>query len=109
MRRREIAGRRMRSSGLIGSRFADPDEVVRWHGAMQGQDYGPSKWSIGERAQGLVDVDIDEALAVGSIIRTHVLRPTWHLVARDDVRWLLALTGPLVRRGTERRRLELGL
>jgi hypothetical protein len=76
---------------------------------MQAQDYGPAKWSIGQRAPGLVDGDVDAALAGGSIVRTHVLRPTWHVVARDDVRWLLALTGPRVQRGTRRRRAELGL
>lgn len=76
---------------------------------MQGQDYGPAKWSIGQRALGLVDADVDEALAVGSIVRTHVLRPTWHLVAREDLRWLLALTGPRVRLRNQRRYDELGL
>ena len=50
---------------------------------MQAQDYGPAKWSVGQRARGLVDSDIDDALESGAIVRTHVLRPTWHFVARD--------------------------
>jgi hypothetical protein len=29
----------------------------------------------------------------GSIIRTHVLRPTWHFVAPEDLRWMLAPHG----------------
>ena len=37
------------------------------------------------------------ALADGSIIRTHVLRPTWHLVTPADIRWMLALTAPRVK------------
>src|SRR5437870_2965961 len=96
MRADQIAGWRMRNSRLTKPQFTRPDEVVRWNGAMQAQDYGPAKWSIGQRAAGLVDADLDEALASARIVRTHVLRPTWHFVARDDVRWLLALTGPRV-------------
>jgi hypothetical protein len=104
-----IARRRMRNSRLTGTPFGAPDEVVRRHGAMQAQDYGPAKWSIGQRAANVVDDDLDRALAAGSIIRTHVLRPTWHFVARDDLRRLLALTGPRVHKHNGRRYRELGL
>jgi winged helix DNA-binding protein len=105
----EIARRRLRNSRLTGRGFTTPDEAVGWHLAMQAQDYGPAKWSIGQRSTGLTDQDLDEALAAGSIIRTHVLRPTWHFVARDDLRWLLALSGPRVQQGTAGRYRELGL
>lgn len=100
---------RMRNSRLSGPRFRDPGDVVRWHLAMQAQDYGPAKWSIGQRTTGLADPDIDRALESGSIVRTHVLRPTWHFVAPEDARWLLALTGPRVQRRNTRRYEELGL
>jgi Winged helix DNA-binding domain len=107
---RDVARWRMRNSGFTASPFETPEEVVRWHGAMQAQDYGPTKWAIGQRlATNVVDADIDDALNAGSIVRTHVLRETWHLVARDDVRWLLALTGPRVQRAAEGRYRELGL
>jgi hypothetical protein len=99
----------MRNSRLTGTRFESADEAVRWHLAMQAQEYGPAKWSIGQRSTGLVDADLDEALAAGSIVRTHVLRPTWHFIARDDVRWLLALSGPRVQQGNAGRYRELGL
>jgi hypothetical protein len=105
----EIARRRLRNSRLTGTGFTTPDEAVGWHLAMQAQDYGPAKWSIGQRSKGLTDQDIDEALAAGSIVRTHVLRPTWHFVARDDLRWLLALSGPRVQQGNAGRYRELGL
>ena len=42
-----------------------------------------------------------------SILRTHVLRPTWHFVAPEDLRWLLALTGPRLKRGDASRRRAL--
>jgi hypothetical protein len=105
----EIARRRMANSRLTGSPFDAPEALVRWHGAMQAQDYGPAKWSIAQRARGLIDEGVDRAVASGSIVRTHVLRPTWHFVARDDIRWMLALTAPRVHRHNGPRYRELGL
>lgn len=99
----------MHNSRLTGDGFTSPAEAVGRHLAMQAQDYGPAKWSVGQRSKGLVDHDLDDALLEGSIIRTHVLRPTWHFVARDDFRWLLRLSGPRVQRWSARRYRELGL
>jgi hypothetical protein len=105
-----IARRRMRASRLTGPAFGSPAEAVGWHLAMQAQDYAPASWSIGQRSSGLMtSADVDQALADGSIVRTHVLRETWHFVARDDLRWLLALSGPRVQQGSRRRYAELGL
>ncbi len=109
MNAKEIARRRIRNSGLTGNRFMAPDDVVRWHLAMQAQEYGPAMWSIGQRAKGLREADVDGALTEGTIVRTHVLRPTWHFVARDDIRWLLALSGPRVQQGSAGRHRQLGL
>jgi hypothetical protein len=100
---------RMHNSRLTGTSFDVPEKAVRRHGAMQAQDYGPAKWSIAQRTANLIDEDLDRALARGSIMRTHVLRPTWHFVARDDIRWLLALTGPRVHQHNGPRYRELGL
>jgi hypothetical protein len=76
---------------------------------VQSQDYGGAKWAVGQRLDGAADADLDRALAEGSILRTHVLRPTWHFVARDDLQWMLALTAPrvLAASGTNRRKLGL--
>jgi hypothetical protein len=109
MKAMDVARRRMRNSRLTGAVFDAPEEAVRWHLAMQAQDYGPAKWSVGQRSTGLSDEDLDEALRTGSIVRTHVLRPTWHFVAREDLRWLLALSGPRVQQGNAGRYRELGL
>ena len=54
-----------------------------------------AKWAIGLRAP-VTDEEVERACNEGSIIRTHVLRQTWHFVARDDIRWMLALSGPRV-------------
>ena len=109
MNAREIARRRIRNSRLTGDRFETPDEAVRWHLAMQAQEYGPATWSIGQRSKGIGHADIDRALTEGTIVRTHVLRPTWHFIARDDVRWLLALSGSRVLQGNAGRYRQLGL
>ena len=105
----EIARRRIRNSRLTGDRFTAPDDAVRWHLAMQAQEYGPAMWSIGQRSKGLREPDVDGAITDGTIVRTHVLRPTWHFVARDDIRWLLALSGPRVQQGNAGRYRQLGL
>jgi Winged helix DNA-binding domain len=104
-----LARRRMHASRLTGTPFTEPAEVVRHHLAMQAQDYAPAKWSIGQRSEGLIDADVDRAVADGSIVRTHVLRPTWHFVAREDLRWLMALSGPRVQQGNAGRHRQLGL
>ena len=104
-----IARRRLGSTRLTGPRFRSAEEAVGWHLAMQAQDYAPAKWSVGQRSRGLQDEDLDRALEEGSIVRTHVLRPTWHFVAAEDVRWLLALSGPRVLRAHAGRYAQLGL
>ena len=104
-----LARKRLHASRLLDPSFPDPAEVVRHHLAMQAQDYGPAKWSIGQRSAGLVDADVDRAVVDGSIVRTHVLRPTWHFVAREDLRWLMSLSGPRVQQGNAGRQRQLGL
>jgi hypothetical protein len=63
---------------------------------VQSQDFGPAKWSVAQRTPGAGDAAVDRAVAEGAILRTHVLRPTWHFVAAADIRWLLELTAPRV-------------
>ena len=64
---------------------------------MQSQEYGYAKWSVGQRCTGVDEAAVDRALAEGSILRIHVLRPTWHYVRSRDIRWMLAVTGARVR------------
>jgi hypothetical protein len=78
-------------------------------GAVQSQDYGPAKWSIGQRSAGLTDPDLDRALADGEILRTHALRPTWHFLARDDIWWVQAATAARVQARNASRYRQLGL
>ncbi len=73
-----------------------PHEVVAWLCAVQAQDYLGAKWALGLRMQEPVDRAIEQAYNSGAILRTHVLRPTWHFVTPSDIRWMLQLTGPRV-------------
>lgn len=86
----------MRNLNLTGPPFATPEEVVRWLGAVQSQDYGPAKWSVAQRTGAVGDAAMDQAFAAGTILRTHVLRPTWHFVLPADIRWMLELTAPRI-------------
>ncbi|MDQ5825708.1 MAG: winged helix DNA-binding domain-containing protein [Chloroflexota bacterium] len=92
----DVADARLRSQRLAGARFEKPEEVVGWMGAVQAQDYPAAKWVVGLRLRGAADDDVERAFAEGTILRTHVMRPTWHFILPADIRWLLALTGPRV-------------
>lgn len=92
----EIAQFRLLNQRIIGSIFTHPSEAVAHLGAMQAQDYAMSKWAVGVRVPHSTNETIEQAINDGSIIRTHILRPTWHLVAAQDIRWILALTAPHV-------------
>jgi hypothetical protein len=83
--------------------------MVEWLGAVQAQDYASAKWALGQQLQRATDADIEQVMADGDILRTLVLRPTWHFVAPEDIRWLLALTAPRVHAMNAHyyRRLEL--
>ena len=82
---------RLASQQLDRPSFARPVDLVAWFGAMQAQDYAAAKWAIGIRMPDETDATIEQALAGKSIIRTWALRSTLHVVAADDIRWMLAL------------------
>jgi hypothetical protein len=78
-------------------------------GAVQAQEYTETKWALALRMRRASDALVERALATGAILRTHVMRPTWHFVSPADIRWMLALTGPRIAAAmsTYNRRLEL--
>jgi hypothetical protein len=81
---------------LRGSDFRTAAEVVAWLGAVQSQDFAGATWALGLRARGLSRTDVEREFNAGTILRTHILRPTWHFVAPSDIRGWLALTAPRV-------------
>ena len=92
----DIARQRLARSYLIASPWTTGRDVVRALGAVQAQDYEGAKWALSQRSSGATDTAIEGELAEGHILRTHVLRPTWHFIDPEDIRWMLALTGPYV-------------
>lgn len=91
-----IAALRLRNQGLAGPGFARPADAVAWLGAVQSQEAAVARWSVGQRCEGAVEADVLQALVRGDIVRSHLLRPTWHFVARADLRWMTELTRPKV-------------
>jgi hypothetical protein len=91
-----IAHQRLHQQALSNHPYSRPEEMVRGLGAVQAQDYGAAKWALGLRLPNLTDADIEQAFNEGRILRTHVLRPTWHFVTPEDIRWMLELTAPRV-------------
>src|SRR5688572_18318267 len=96
MDRADVAHRRLHNLRISSAPLASADEVVRWLGAVQSQDYPGGKWSIGHRVGSLTDTQLDRAFDAGKLLRTHVLRPTWHFVLPEDIRWMLELTAERV-------------
>ncbi len=92
-----IAERRLRTQRLVGKPLAAPEDVVRWLGAVQSQDFAGAKWAIAQRIRHGTDAIVDRAFDAGRLLRTHILRPTWHFVLPEDIRWMLQLTAPRVR------------
>ena len=92
----DIARQRMLNQHIAGTLFDKPADAVAWLGAVQAQDYAAAKWAVGQRVQNATDAAIDQAFADGTLLRTHVMRPTWHFVTPADIRWLLQLTAPRV-------------
>jgi hypothetical protein len=103
----EIALRRLYQQHLIGEPFRSAVDAVRWLGAVQSQDFAGAKWGLGQRTGRATDAELDRLFDEGAILRTHVMRPTWHFVLPEDIRWLLELTGPRVRRGLVARYRQL--
>ncbi len=92
----DIAFQRLNNQQLSRPQFSTPDQVVACLGAIQAQDYYGAKWAVGQRLLAVTDHDIELAFDEGVILRTHVLRPTWHFVTPQDIGWMLKLTAAQV-------------
>ena len=105
----EISKLRLNNQQITQKQFKQPGEVVKWMGAIQAQDLNMAKWAIGVRLSGALENDIDKAIDQGRIIRTHILRPTWHFVAAEHLHPLLLLSAPRIKAATQSRNRQLGI
>ncbi len=94
----------VRAARLAAHRLRSPDlpdvpTAVGHLVAVQGQEFHPALWGLTRRLRPEARPGAAGAAAAcdrGEVVRTHVLRPTWHLVRSDDARWLVELSAPRV-------------
>jgi winged helix DNA-binding protein len=105
----DIAFQRLHSQHLSRPTFNQPDEVVRWLGAVQAQDYLGALWAVGLRMRQATEKTVEQAIAERRIVRTWPMRGTLHFVAPEDAGWMLKLLTPRViaRSAGRYRQLEL--
>jgi hypothetical protein len=92
----EIRLRRLHNQHVLHPTLTTAQEVVSYMAAMQAQEYAMARWAIALRMPHASDAEIEKDFNDGKILRTHILRPTWHFAAPQDIRWLLQLTAPRV-------------
>lgn len=109
MTTQDILRSRLSNQLLSQHMHQTPEEVVAHLGAVQSQDFAGAKWALGQRLDNITDQSIEQAFTNGKIIRTHILRPTWHFVHPEDISWMLDLTGNRVSKAiaTYNKQLEL--
>jgi len=104
-----IAQIRLISQQLAKKNAHLPNEITSWMGAIQAQDYPMAKWAIGLRLLKATDLSVESAINKGEILRTHLLRPTWHFVAAEDIYWLLELSAQQIKAAQRSRDRQLEL
>lgn len=106
---RAVAQWRMHVLRLTGHGFASAESAVQGLLAVQSENYSQAVWAVAARTPGLTQAQFERLFDDGAILRTHVLRPTWHFVARADIRWLVEVTAPPIRRLLVQLQGQLGL
>jgi hypothetical protein len=97
MKNTSLVSLRLQQQQISRHDLTRPEQLVEYMVAMQAQEYAMAKWAIGLRLPKCTDAVVEKAFNDGKILRTHLLRPTWHFVAPADIRWLLMLTAPRVK------------
>ncbi len=117
----DIWTHRLMAQRLAGPPAASPEHAVGELLAVQAQEAPLARLAIAQRCSGRPPRQTDvpstsrpldavvSAIDAGRIVRTHVLRPTWHYVLRDDLPWLLELTAARIASGLASRHRNLGL
>jgi hypothetical protein len=96
----DIARWRLRTQHLVSPYAVSAREAVGSLLAVQAENPSQAAWAVASRTRNPDQADLAALLDSGAVLRTHVLRPTWHFVRAQDIGWLLDLTAPRVRRVT---------
>lgn len=102
-----LARWRLRSQLLVRPHAASAADVVGHLLAVQAENPQQSAWAVATRTMTPGPADLGGLLDSGAVLRTHVLRPTWHYVRAEDIVWLLEVTAPRVMRVTAQQLTEL--
>ena len=103
----EISVIRLANQHLTLKKQTSVNGLIEYLGAIQGQDYHMAKWALGTRLNNSSESEVEFALNKGEILRTHLLRPTWHIVSAKNIYWMLELTAPQIRSAVNSRHREL--
>ncbi|HYG21033.1 MAG TPA: winged helix DNA-binding domain-containing protein [Ohtaekwangia sp.] len=109
MKSSAISNHRLTHQQLVGTGLKTSQDIIRWMGCLQAQEYASVKWAIGNRVENITDADVEKAFNAGHILRTHVLRPTWHFVLPEDIRWMLRLSAARLKATARSMHRKLGI
>ena len=104
-----IANIRLSTHQLLGGNYTKPHQIVAFFGVMQAQDFNSATWAVGVRLDQCTEKSVHDDINNGKILRTHVLRPTWHFVTPENIRWMLKLSAKRIMTSMKSRDCELGL
>jgi hypothetical protein len=104
-----LARWRLSTQRLSSRTYPSAPAVVSGLLGIQAENYAQASWAIATRTPGMGVDELDGLYDSGAILRTHVLRPTWHFVLPDDIRWLLEVTVPRIRPSLVQLQRSLGI
>ena len=100
---------RLTNQRLLDAKFERPEEVVRWMGALQAQDYAQAVWAVGLRTASATLTTVEQAIADKKIVRTWPMRGTIHFIPSEDAKWMLQLSAARMLARARGRQTQLGL
>ncbi|WP_162253902.1 winged helix DNA-binding domain-containing protein [Phycicoccus sp. Soil748] len=104
-----VLAQRLATQRLSSAPLPRAADAVRLLTCVQSQERDHAFFSLGLRTRRSTYAAVRREHDSGAFLRTHILRPTWHFVAPEDLRWVLALTSPRVLSGMAGRHRQLGL
>ena len=107
--RDEIGLLRLAAQGLVGEREPTAAAAVRRLLAAQGQDLPGALTSLALRTVSRTRAEVTAALDSGEVVRSWPMRGTLHLVAAEDLPWMLDVLGTRALGGVAKRWEYLGL
>lgn len=109
MQATDVLRQRLTTQRVTGPSFPAPADSVGLLTCVQSQERDHAFFSLGLRTRSGTYAGVRAAYDSGAFLRTHILRPTWHFVLPEDLRWILELTSSRVESSMRARHRQLGL